>query len=84
MARLASIFATADAGSTPEPASVTATTSFPLSDTDRVSSLAEGGVVSFVQKWNVNAPASPGATVSKTTSYEPGVGPITPDTSCGR
>ncbi len=73
-----SIRTTNDAGSTPEPRSLAATRIWPPLRTVLVRSDAAGGVASFSQKRNVNAPARVAEGLSKTTSYAPAAGRIVP------
>src|SRR6185312_5897100 len=69
-----SIVAVTDCGSTPDPASVAATTMPPAVDFTR----SVGGLVSFVQNRKVNGPGFLPSGVSNTTSYVPAVGSTRP------
>ena len=70
-------------GSTPEPASVTETTTVPFDVALGVSSRTRGGVLSSSQNRNENAPAPAAVGESKTTSYAPGAGTFAPDAGDG-
>src|SRR5438876_10229380 len=68
--------AASEAGSTPDPESLRATSRVAPRRTAGVSSRADGGVVSLIQKRKRNGPARDVEGVSKTTSYVPGAGRI--------
>ncbi len=74
---------TSEAGSTPDPRSVTPTTSRAPSLTRFVFRATAGGVESLIQKRNANFPALAAVRLSKTMSYAPAAGRIVPDASTG-